>query len=116
MKQILKTLRYNQYYEHIPNIISKLNRLPPPTISREMEETLRNMFKEIQEPFARHCPSIRVNFLSYSYVLHKLCQLLDLDSFTECFPLLKNRDKLRQQDMIWEKICNDLKWKFYPSV
>lgn len=116
MKKILQRLGLNNYYEHIPNIISKLNKKAPPTISREMEETLRNMFREIQAPFETHCPPDRVNFLSYSYVLHKMCQLLELDDFIKCFPLLKNRDKLRAQDKIWENICNDLRWYFYPSV
>jgi len=116
MKTILRKLRLNQYYEHIPHIISKINRLPPPTISREMEEEIRRMFKEMQEPFERHRPEDRTNFLNYSYVLHKLCQLLELDHVLRCFPLLKSRDKLRLQDDIWAKICKDCKWKFYPSV
>ena len=116
MKSILKKLRLNQYYEHIPHIISKINKLPPPTISREMEEELRRMFKEMQEPFESHRPKDRTNFLNYSYVLHKLCQLLELDHILRCFPLLKSRDKLRLQDVIWAKICKDCRWKFYPSV
>ena len=116
MKSILKKLRLNQYYEHIPHIISKINKLPPPTISREMEEELRRMFKEMQDPFERHRPKDRTNFLNYSYVLHKLCQLLELDHILRCFPLLKSRDKLRLQDVIWAKICKDCRWKFYPSV
>lgn len=116
MKEILKKLRLHQYYEHIPHIISKLTGNPPPMISREMEEKLKIMFKQIQEPFAKYCPPNRTNFLSYSYVLHKFCQLLELDDFLKYFPLLKSRDKLRIQDRIWEKICNDLGWAFYPSI
>ena len=45
--------------------------LPPPIMSREQEEQLRRMFKEIQIPFINNCPKDRKNFLSYSYVLHK---------------------------------------------
>lgn len=116
MKKILKKLNLAQYYEHATHIISKLSGLPPPTISRETEEKLRLMFKQIQTPFEKHCPATRVNFLSYSYVLHKFCQLLELDDFIKCFPLLKSREKLRQQDKIWQKICEDLHWEFIPSV
>lgn len=116
MKKIMKDLRLNQYYEHIPHIISKITGLPPPTISRDMEEKLRVMFKEIQEPFELYCPKDRINFLSYSYVLHKFCQLLELDNFVRCFPLLKSRDKLRQYDRIWRKICTYLKWQFIKSI
>ena len=81
-----------------------------------MEEKLRYMFKLIQVPFVRHCPRYRINFLSYSYVLHKFFQLLELDGFVKYFPLLKNRNKLRQQDKIWKKICKDLRWQYIASI
>jgi len=85
-------------------------------MSREVEERLRFMFKEIQSSFIKHCPKNRSNFLSYSYVLYKFCELLELDSYLQCFPLLKNRDKLYNQDKIWEKICADLRWQFIKSI
>ena len=87
-----------------------------PTLNRKTEELLRNMFKEIQQPFQKHCPSDRSNFLSYSYVLHKFCELLELDEFIECFPYLKSNDKLRQQDAIWKNICKELEWEYIPSI
>lgn len=116
MKKVLKKLGLQQYYEHTTHIISKLSGTPPPTISRETEEKLRLMFRQIQMPFEKHCPPTRTNFLSYSYVLHKLCQLLELDDFIKCFPLLKSRDKLKQQDKIWELICEELNWDYIASV
>ena len=116
VREILKKLKENKYYEHIPHIINKINGLPPPIMSRETEEELRRMFKEIQIPFQKFCPKGRKNFLSYSYVLHKFVELLELDQYIECFLLLKSREKLHQQDLIWEKICNYLKWEFIPSV
>ena len=116
IREILKKLKKNKYYEHVPHIMNKINGLPPPIMSRDTEEILRRMFKEIQIPFAKFCPKDRKNFLSYSYVLHKFVQLLDLDDFIDCFILLKSREKLHQQDLIWEKICEYLKWEFIPSV
>jgi hypothetical protein len=116
IREILKKLKYNSYYEHVPHILSRLNGHTAPVMDREMEEKLRYLFKEIQPSFQRHCPAERSNFLSYSYVLYKLCELLELDSFLHCFPLLKNRDKLYAQDKIWEKICKDLQWEFIRSI
>lgn len=116
MKIILKKLSLATYYEHVVHIISKLSGVPPPIIDRDTEEKLRKMFRQIQIPFEKHRPKERINFLSYSFVLHKLCQLLELDDFTKCFPLLKSRDKLRQQDTIWKGICQDLRWEFIPSI
>ncbi len=116
VKTILKKLKLNDYYEHIAYIISKITEKPAPSINRETEEKLKKMFDKIQEPFERHCPKDRINFLSYSYVLHKFFQLLELDEYVKCFPLLKSRTKLRIQDDIWKCICRDCSWQFYPSV
>jgi DNA-directed RNA polymerase subunit RPC12/RpoP len=116
IREILKKLKYNSFYEHVPHILSRLNGHTAPVMGRETEEKLRYLFKEIQPSFQKHCPAERSNFLSYSYVLYKLCELLELDDFLPCFPLLKNRDKLYAQDKIWEKICKDLQWEFIRSI
>ncbi len=116
VREILKKLKYNKYYENIPNIINVLTNRQAPIITRDYEEKLRGMFKEIQLPFMNNCPENRKNFLSYSYVLHKFCELLELDHLLQYFPLLKSREKLQQQDFIWKKICNDLEWEYIPSI
>ena len=116
IREILKKLKLNKFYEHIPYIINKINGKPPPTISKHLEEKLRYMFKEIQNPFQKHCPKHRKNFLSYSYVIHKFIQLLGIDEYLTYFPLLKSREKLYNQDKIWKEICNDLGWQFINSI
>lgn len=116
VKKVLRHLGLTQYYEHTTHIISKLSGIPPPTFTRDTEEQLRIMFRMIQTPFDKYRPPNRQNFLSYSYVLRKFCELLELDDFIDCFPLLKNRIKLIAQDNIWQKICNDLRWQYIPSV
>jgi hypothetical protein len=116
VREILKKLKYNKYYEHVPHIINRLNGQHAPVMPRETEEKLRSMFREIQPAFQKHCPKDRSNFLSYSYVLYKFCELLGMDEYLSSFPLLKNRDKLYVQDKIWEKICEELKWQFIRSI
>jgi len=116
VREILKKLKKNKYYEHVPHIINKLNGVTPPIMTRQTEEKLRRMFKEIQLPFHKFCPKDRKNFLSYSYVLHKFVELLELDEFIPCFMLLKSREKLHHQDQIWKQICNYLNWQFIPSI
>ena len=116
MKQILKGLGYNKYYEHIPHIINVMSGKKAPCLSIKEEEQLRTLFKEIQIPFSNNCPTNRKNFLSYSYVLHKFCELLEYDYLLPYFPLLKSREKLLQQDTIWKLICKDLNWQFIESI
>ena len=116
IREILKKLKFNKYYEHIPHIINILNGQKAPVLTKSHEEQLRMMFKEIQTPFMNNCPKERKNFLSYSYVLHKFCELIELDELLVFFPLLKSREKLQQQDKIWKDICKDLKWEYIPSI
>jgi len=116
LREILKKLKLSKYYEHVAHIMNRLNGVQAPVLSREVEDKLRFMFREIQPSFIKHCPKGRSNFLSYSYVLYKFCQLLELDEFLPCFPLLKSREKLYMQDKIWQCICEDMGWEFIKSI
>tara|TARA_B100000405_G_scaffold302924_1_gene267774 strand:+ start:8660 stop:9607 length:948 start_codon:yes stop_codon:yes gene_type:complete len=116
VRSLLKKLRQNKFYEHVPFITNLLNGIKPPSMPQELEETLRMMFKDIQKPFDDHCPTERKNFLSYSFVLFKMCELLGEDEYLQFFPLLKSKEKLYSQDVIWKKICATLRWEFIPTV
>ena len=116
MREILKKLKLNKFYEHGPYIISRINGMPTPNFTPDLEEKLRAMFKEIQGPVLKHCPKDRKNFLSYSYVLYKFFQLLERDEYLKHFPLLKSREKLHLQDQIWKNICEELHWQFIQSI
>ena len=116
LKEVIKKLKLNRCYDHIAHVLNRLNGISAPVLSREVEEKLRFMFKEIQFSFVKHCPKKRSNFLSYSFVLYKFCELLELDEYLPCFPLLKSREKLYMQDKIWQKICEDMGWEFIRTV
>ena len=116
LKDVIKKLKLNRCYDHVAHILNRLNGISAPVLSREVEEKLRYMFKEIQFSFVKHCPKKRSNFLSYSFVLYKFCELLELDDYLPCFPLLKSREKLYMQDKIWQKICEDMGWEFIRTV
>jgi hypothetical protein len=116
LREILRKMKASKYYEHIPHIINRLNGQNAPFMSREDEEKLRHMFREIQPSFKKHRPQGRRNFLSYGYILYKFCELLEMDEYLGCFPLLKNRDKLYLQDKTWQKICEDMGWEFIRTV
>ena len=114
-KEILKKLGYNKYYEHIPFIKDKLG-IKPPVMSQELEETLCNLFVELQSPYSKFCPDDRVNFLNYYYTAYKLCELLGETYYLEFFPMLKDREKRIEQDNIWKQICAELDWEFLPTI
>lgn len=113
-KEILKKLGYNKYYEHIPFIKDKLG-IKPPIMTPQLEETLCNLFIDIQIPYAKFCPTDRVNFLNYYYTLYKLCELLGERTYLPHFPMLKEQKKI-EQDEIWKQICKELDWDFIPTL
>lgn len=129
IKKILKKYRLNIYYEHCYLIFSNVTDTPPPSLTRDEEEKVRNMFKATEKPFKKYKPENRSNCLNYSYTLHKLFLILadfvkqngDQDGYNRMinnakyFGLLKSRDKLKMQDLIWRKICLDLGWPYHPS-
>tara|TARA_B110000285_G_scaffold191570_1_gene219462 strand:- start:1594 stop:2748 length:1155 start_codon:yes stop_codon:yes gene_type:complete len=116
MRPLLKKINENKYYEHINHIINKLNKIPPPKFNKSVEEKLKLMFKKCQDPFNKVCPIDRKNFLSYSYIIRKFLELLNETKYIDSFPLLKSREKLYEQDIIWKKMCNLLQWPFYQSI
>ncbi len=116
VRHFLRKLNLNKYYEHIAHIINKLNGLPPPIITKPVEDKLRICFREIQGPWMEIAKKPKKNFLNYHYVLHKCVELLGHDEYKSLFPLLKSRDKLASHDVIWAVICEKLQWEFIRTV
>jgi hypothetical protein len=108
-------LGYDQYYDHIYQILCHLDGLKPLSISPDVNKDLCDMFVKIQEPFKTHRGPHR-EFLPYTYVIYKFYQILGFD---ECLPYcdrLRPKTKCDYLDAIWEKICLDLGWTYYPSI
>jgi hypothetical protein len=117
VREILQKLKLAKWYDHVQQIKNRIqHQMTNLTLSKEMEEKLQYLFKEIQPAFIKYCPANRSNFLSYPYVLYKLCQLLEMDEFLPCFQLLKSREKLYQQDQVWKQICQEMRWQFIKSI
>ena len=115
---ILKELKLRKYYEHMPKITSILTGIYPPRFTLEQESFIKRMFDALQEPFLRHKPSDRKNFLSYNYVTLKMVELRGWDYFLPYLHIrkLKGSDKRLKQDSIYKKCCKDLGWQFIPTV
>lgn len=116
VREALKSLRLSKYYENQQQITTRISGKAAPNMTPQQEEQVRCMFSAIIPLFEKHKPPDRRNFLSYAYCLYKFCELMGWDQFLPCFTLLKGQDKLKKQDMIFEKICKDLDWEFIPSV
>ncbi|MBT97123.1 MAG: hypothetical protein CL902_00650, partial [Dehalococcoidia bacterium] len=116
IRAILKKLKHRKYYEHSILIHHLVTGIEPPRLLPNEEDQLRCLFLAMQAPFEKFLPNDRKNFLSYSYVMYKLLELLGMDQYLSCFSLLKGKDKLARQDRIFRKICIANDWEFIPSV
>ena len=116
IREILKKLELTKYYEHGHYITNRLSGKPAPILDTILEEKLRNMFKQVQGPWIKYCPSERANFFSYPYIFFKFFQLLDEDKYLPYCRLLKSREKLHEHDEVWKLICKDLNWQYIPTV
>jgi transcription initiation factor TFIIIB Brf1 subunit/transcription initiation factor TFIIB len=108
VKEFLKKLGLSKYYEHVPYITTILNGIQPPTMPQALEDKLRIMFKHIEAAWEKNKPADRKNFLSYSYTLYKMCELLGEDDYLPCFQLLKSKEK---RDAIREIADRDPEYK-----
>ena len=115
MREILRKLGLNKYFEHI-QYINSIFGINPPVMNEELHSTLCVLFIEIQKPWAVHCPPNRSNFFNYTYTLYQLCVLLDQTQYLPYIPMMKDREKQLEQDMIWKLVCQDLDWEFFPTV
>lgn len=116
VRAILKTMKERKSYDHVAQIWSRVTGKTCPRLPTEAVELLKLMFNSLAAPFARHCPSNRKNFLSYSFLLSKMLYILGYDDLCNTLSLLKGQDKISKQDEVWKKITADLDWPFYPSV
>lgn len=113
VREALRKLRLRKAYDHVAQITARLSGVRPLRIPPEVEEKLRNMFLQMQPAFVRHAPKTRTNFLSYSYVLYRCFQILGLHHMLDGIALLKGRDKLEANDVIFRKMSKDLAWPVF---
>jgi len=116
VRAMLKKLRLQRYYNNSWLITSYLSGNKAPQLTALQEEKLLSLFHAFQEPYSIYCTPDRVNMLSYSYLLRKMTEALGWHELSEIFPLLKSRQKVYQQDRVWELICADIGLPFIKSI
>jgi len=119
VNKVLVDLNLSKYYQHKQLILARLTGRPPLQMTPEQEEICRLMFMATQPPFEKWKPIVapeRKNYLSYSYLLYKFCELQGWNEFLPYFTLLKGAQNRRKQDLLFEKICQELDWEFKPSA
>jgi hypothetical protein len=112
---ILKKLGESAFFDHEVLIWKMITRNQPPRLTDTQEDILIRMFDQTLEPFNKH-KGERNNYLTYTYAIHKLMELLGYsEDVLEFYPVLRSANKLESQESIWRLICQDLGWPFYKT-
>lgn len=112
IKKMLKKLKLSKHYQSTSQIWATITGHNPPTLTPQEENQLECMFQKVQEVWDIVRPVNRSNFLSYPYVLYKFCQLIGRIDLLKFIILHKGSDKIKQEERIFEKICDQVKWTF----
>jgi hypothetical protein len=114
IRNILKKYKLGKFYDYTQYIFCKVTGEEFPRLKRQDEERAKEMFKQIVALFEKYRPENRSNLLNYECILYKILQLLGYKEYANRCHLLNNRAKRDEIDRIWEKICNECDWTFYP--
>lgn len=113
IEKMLKKHKMSMYYEYIMFIYSKLTKTPPITISRQEYDLAIHMFDVADEAYElKFKPKNRNNFLKYTFVLSKIFLTMGREDIADHFKLLKNPLKMKEQEKIWQQICDHVGWKY----
>ena len=105
-----------KYMENFYYILFAMTGKQPPYIKREAEDKIVRMFKMIDRVWCTIERDRRRSFLNYYYIVYKLLEFMDQQELMQQVPLLRTQVRLRQHDVIWKKICDELKWTWRPTI
>ena len=58
----------------------------------------------------------RTGFLNYYYVLFKLLDIMKENELLPHIPLLRTKQRLREHDRVWCKVCAELDWSYRSTT
>ena len=117
MRNVLREHDYTSFVEHIPFFMSQLD-APVLTLTPEIENSLLQMFQKITDVWSQCHEPHRPSFLNYNYVLFKSLESMfpDVDRVGLVVPMLKNKERLKNYDKRWQKVCQLLNLPYIPTT
>jgi hypothetical protein len=110
IRKILKRLGLSNYYDDDVLIWSMITGTKPPRFTDAQEAKLIGMFDESLKSYLKH-KGERNNYLTYSFAIHKMIEILDWDrEIREFYPVLKSDSKRDAQEIIFHNMCREMGW------
>ena len=116
LHEVLRTLRLRKVYDHVVQVHMRLTGTMPTRITKHQEQVVRNLFLQLQPAFEKHVSGKRTNFLSYTYVLYRCLERLGHAHVLGNLVLLKGREKLEANDVLFRTMARELGWGILPPL
>ena len=113
---ILRKSKLAKYIENAHSIWAMASNRQPPYIKKLVEDKLIRYFKAIVQVYEPLKGNKRNSFMNYYYVLYKLLHLMKEYELLQYIPLLRTKQRIREHDRVWKKVCEELDWGFHPTV
>ena len=113
---ILRKSNLSNYNENAHCIWAMASNRQPPYIKKLVEDKLIRHFKAIAQVYEPLKGDKRNSFLNYYYVLYKLLHLMKEQELLQYVPLLRTKQRIREHDRMWRRICDELDWNYYPTA
>ncbi len=82
----------------------------PSYMTREIDDKIVRMFNMTDRVWFDIERDRRRYFLNYYYILFKLLELIGQTELLPQVPLLRIHLRLRQLDVLWKRMCDELGW------
>ena len=106
----------SKYNENAHCIWAMASNRQPPYIKKLVEDKLIRHFKAIAQVYEPLKGDKRNSFMNYYYVLYKLLHLMKEFELLNYVLLLRTKQRIREHDRMWRRICDELDWSYYPTA
>ncbi len=115
VKEATRKLKLTKYMDNFYCTLFTVSAQEPHHISREVEDKMVRVFKQIDRIYSTLSHDKRKSFVSYYYIILKLLELMKKIELPPKDPLIRTRVRLRQHDHSWKRICEELGWTLKPT-
>lgn len=112
---ILKKIEQPKYYQYVNLIYNRITGKKEIILNKNLENKLRKLHEQYKMAFNEIDKGCRTSSLNYSFVIHKLLELVGEDDLKINYKVPKNEEKVMEYDRIWQKICKHCNWEFIAT-
>lgn len=124
IRKVIKKLKLgHKHYENAQIIVEKLTKNSKASLLRiphNVESEMVIQFMRIEAAWTRDkgtsSKASRKSFLSYTYVIKQLLQLMGQGKLAEAITTIKSKPRIKAHDEAWKHICDLCNFEFTPIV